>query len=90
MIAKEGYPYIAFFIATAIILGKVFNGYWSILPAVLALYVTYFFRNPKRTMVYDPDLILAPADGKVMNIEQIFEDQFFNGPALKITIFIYF
>ncbi|SDF46763.1 phosphatidylserine decarboxylase family protein [Sporomusa acidovorans] len=88
MIAKEGYPYIAFFITIAIIIEKVFDVYWSILPAVLGLYVTYFFRNPKRNVIYDPELVLAPADGKVMSIEKIFEDQFFNGPAIKVTIFL--
>lgn len=88
MIAKEGYPYIAFFIAVAIALGKIFNIYWSITPAVLGIYVTYFFRNPKRNIIYNPELVLAPADGKVMSIETIFEDQFFNEPAIKVSIFL--
>lgn len=88
MIAKEGYTYIAFFITVAIVIGKAFDVYWSIIPAVLGLYVTYFFRNPKRNVIYDPKLVLAPADGKVMSIEKIFEDQFFHGPAIKVSIFL--
>lgn len=88
MIAKEGYPYIAFFVTSTIVIGTVFDVCWSIAPAILGLYVTYFFRNPKRNVIYDPKLVLAPADGKVMSIEKIVEDQFFHGPAIKIRIFL--
>lgn len=88
MIAKEGYPYIAFLTITAVAVGVVFGVPWSIAPAVLSVYVTYFFRNPNRSVIYDPKLILAPADGRVMSVETIFEDQFFHGPAIKASIFL--
>lgn len=88
MIAKEGYPYIAFFAIAAVLMGVVFDVSWSIAPAILSVYITYFFRNPNRKVIYDPKLVLAPADGRVMRVEKIHEDQFFHGPAIKVSIFL--
>ncbi len=69
-------------------LGIAFNPYWSIFPGILTLFVTYFFRNPNRIVPNDQTAILSPADGKVMSIEKIFEDQFIHNTAIKITIFL--
>ena len=40
--------------------------------AVLALYFSYFFRNPKRNAPKDGNILYAPADGTVMGVEDIF------------------
>lgn len=87
-IVKEGYLYIFTLIVISIIAGLCLNPYWSIIPGVLALFVTFFFRNPRRILPYDGTLILSPADGKVTGIEEIFEDQFLNSAAMKVTIFL--
>jgi len=87
-IVKEGYLYIFIFFAITLILGITISPYWSIIPGVLTLFITYFFRNPKRIVPNDPTLILSPADGKVISVEEIFEDQFFHSVAIKITIFL--
>lgn len=48
-----------------LVLGIAINPYWSIIPGFLTLFVTFFFRNPKRIIPNDPTLILSPADGKI-------------------------
>ena len=51
--------------------------------------VFYFFRDPERSPVaLSPELILAPADGKVTDIEIIDEPTFFKGPVQRISIFL--
>ena len=42
---------------------------------LLWLWVIWFFRIPSRTFVFDENKIIAPADGKVVVIEEVFEDE---------------
>lgn len=58
------------------------------LPVVLFLFVAYFFRDPHRRIPEGDDIILAPADGKIIEITEVNEDKFLNGPSLKIGIFL--
>ena len=88
-ILKEGYLYIlALFVIT--VLAAVYLGpYWAILPGFFTLFVTFFFRNPDRAIAYDDNLILSPADGKVMDISDVFfDEEFLNAEAVKVTIFL--
>lgn len=87
-IVREGYLYIFILLIITLLLGITMNPYWSIIPGVLTLFVTFFFRNPKRIVPNDSTLILSPADGKIVGIEEIFEDQFLNSAAIKVTIFL--
>jgi len=57
-------------------------------PAVLGLCVVWFFRNPHRVVPQEAGLVVSPADGKVVHIEEIEFDEFIGGPALLIGIFL--
>lgn len=48
----------------------------------------WFFRDPKRVVPTEPGLVVAPADGKVVHIEEIEHDDFIGGPAVEIGIFL--
>ncbi len=87
-IVKEGYPFIIIplFIAAAVY--YFFGAVWAIIPIVLALYFAYFFRDFHRSMPYNPDILYSPADGTVMGVEEIFDDEYLNEPATKVTIFL--
>ena len=87
-IVKEGHKYIASLASVTIILGVALNPYWSIVPGVLTAFVMFFFRNPNRNVPKNKDLILAPADGKVMSVTEVFEDQFLNSPGVRVSIFL--
>lgn len=50
--------------------------------------VVFFFRVPNRTMFYDEHAVVAPADGKVVVIEEIFDEEYFNEKRLQISIFM--
>ena len=64
--------------------------YWpvSFVPAVLGLFVLSFFRNPRRAIPGDPGLVVAPADGKVVAIEELPHDEYIGGRAVLIGIFL--
>jgi phosphatidylserine decarboxylase len=66
---------------------------WAVaaVEGVLALVLVWalmFFRDPHRDSPQDDALLLAPADGKVMDIETVEEMDFIGGPALRIGIFL--
>lgn len=57
--------------------------------AVLLCFVTYFFRNPERIIeVNDPDFLVAPADGRVVVIEEVDEEEVFHEKRLQVSIFM--
>jgi phosphatidylserine decarboxylase len=86
-VVKEGLPYmVALAVVTAVV--SYFHPLWGTIPGGLLLFVTYFFRNPQRIVPQHRGLIVSPADGRVMSVTEIYEDQFIKGPALKVNIFL--
>lgn len=60
-----------------------------ILTALLLVFVTYFFRSPVRILeIDDPNFIIAPADGRVVVIEPIEENEYFHDKRLQVSIFM--
>ena len=55
---------------------------------VLAVWVVYFFRDPERTGQRGDQLVVSPADGKVVQIIEVEEPAFVHGRALRISIFM--
>ena len=60
----------------------------ALLPAVALSWWASFFRNPWRIVPTDADAVVAPADGKVVDVTELAEYEFFNGPAVRIGIFL--
>jgi phosphatidylserine decarboxylase len=87
-IASQGYPFIAFGL-----MGIVFF-LWLDLPSgwgifgLLTLFVISFFRDPERKSPQKEEAILAPADGRVLLIEEKEMAPFSSGKAIKISIFM--
>jgi phosphatidylserine decarboxylase len=54
----------------------------------VALWVAYFFRDPERTGARGDQLIIAPADGKVVMITEVDEPTFVHGRAKRVSIFM--
>ena len=88
MILREGYPFILAAVIIAVILGGAVNPYWSVAPFVLACYFAYFFRNPQRTIPQDESLLVSPADGRVMEVVPLENDDFVKEPCNKVVIFL--
>ena len=60
-----------------------------LLSAALLVFVTYFFRNPKRVLeVKDPNLLVCPADGRVVVVEPTMENEYFHEKRLQVSIFM--
>ena len=50
--------------------------------------ILWFFRNPKRNIIIDDNVILSPADGKILDIKEVNENEFFKDDRIKISIFL--
>ena len=60
----------------------------AFLLTLLALWVAYFFRDPERSGDRGERLVIAPADGKVVQIAEVDEPSFMKGRAMRVSIFM--
>lgn len=86
-IARPGYRFIL------VGLGIFLLGFWAgwlffLVGVVLTGFFTYFFRDPERVAPADPGLIISPADGRIISLEQVREENFLKQPAQKLSIFM--
>jgi len=87
-IAKEGYPHILTALALTVV---AFAVGWKIAAAILALFtlaIAGFFRDPERQIPSGEDLVVAPADGRVVSIAEVTHDAAFAGTATRLSIFL--
>lgn len=87
-IAPEGWPFIA--VAWLLVAALAWFRLW---PAValwtpIAIWVVAFFRDPLRQGPRGDDVVIAPADGKVVSVIPIDEPAFLRGQATRISIFM--
>jgi len=78
-----------------IIFASLFSGSgWpvSVIAVIIALtlisLVFNFFRDPERCLPEDENAILSPADGKVVLIKELFEDEYLHENAVQVSIFM--
>ena len=98
MFHKEGFNLIILFfilVATDVVMLEVLFDESSSLKSILQIFsliifvfILWFFRNPKRNIIRNSELILSPADGKVISIKEVDELEFFKDKKLQISIFL--
>ncbi len=93
--AREGYPFIlGSLVVTAALYAAAlrFRSWqiWLVAVActVVALWVSYFFRDPERVGERGDTLVVAPADGKLVMITEVDEPTFVRRRALRLSIFM--
>jgi len=60
----------------------------QIVSLLLLILVLQFFRNPRRFTEVNDNKIIAPVDGKVVVIEEVFEPEYFKDKRLMVSIFM--
>ena len=60
----------------------------QILSIVILILILQFFRNPKRYTHINDNHIIAPVDGKVVVIEEVYEEEYFKDKRLQVSIFM--
>ena len=87
-IAKEGLVFILPALALAVLCFLLGWAPPGILFALFAAAFVFFFRNPRRTIPEGEHLIVSPADGKVLRIDDVPSPPEIPGPAKRICIFL--
>ena len=87
-IAREGYPFIALFGFITLVFALLGWAILTLLLLFLTLFSVYFFRNPERVIPEGDDLVVAPADGKVIFVGEVQEDRYFKDRVTKVSIFM--
>lgn len=93
--AREGIPFIliAMALAAASYAGALARRSWpfwllAFVLTLLVLWVAYFFRDPERSGERGTDLVISPADGRVIEIVEVDEPAFLQGRAIRISVFM--
>ncbi len=76
--AREGIPFVVLFAVPALVAGTaagMTGSVWlwgiTLVFLLLTLFMAYFFRDPSRTVPSGDDIVISPADGKVLVVERI-------------------
>ena len=97
MFHKEGLKIILvatlLFVATIVLAGEFINLSWlrmgiQLIALFFYIIILQFFRNPNRAIVANDNQIVAPVDGKVVVIEEVFEPEYFKDKRLQVSIFM--
>lgn len=81
LIAREGWPFIAAALAVLIIFLTIGSLVLGLIGLFLLIFIIWFFRNPEREIPRGDDIVVSPADGKVIAIKD-------TGEGTKISIFM--
>lgn len=87
-VAAPGYPFIAAAAGLTLVFWLLGWGLTASLGFLATVFLVYFFRNPERTIPADPFAVVSPADGKVILVDQVQENDFLQGPAQRVAIFM--
>lgn len=60
----------------------------ALLPFILALFMVYFFRDPERTIPEGENIFVSPADGRVIQVHNVREQQSIKDDTIEISIFM--
>ncbi len=92
---REGVPTILGLAFFSLLVGWFGLNYGFVLLVILAgvalllmLFAIFFFRDPKRVPPEQKNCVVSPADGKIIAIDVIDENEFIEGPAKRIAIFL--
>jgi len=88
VIAHEGYPFIIFSLVVTVFVAFLGISWLIILFAFITFFIIWFFRNPERYFQEEEKVLISPADGKVIKIEDVEVNGTISGRFKKISIFM--
>lgn len=97
MFHREGYKIIlnTFLITVtlSICVEYVIENFWiqkllQLSAIIILLLILQFFRNPERKTITNKNHIISPVDGKVVNIKEVYEKEYFKDKRIQLSIFM--
>jgi phosphatidylserine decarboxylase len=87
VLAREGWAFIALALGLAAAVAWLAGWVWSIPLWLIALFIVQFFRDPARTPPPGENLVLAPADGRIVSVERM-HDPYLKRDAVRLSVFM--
>jgi phosphatidylserine decarboxylase len=87
ILAREGWVHVAVAVATASAVHALAGFAWAAPLWVIVVFVVQFFRDPPRAIVAGAQDVLAPADGRVIVVDEV-EDPYCKRRARRVSIFM--
>ena len=87
-IAKEGLPFLIPSALLTLVLAVMGWKWLTFFGIFCIIFIAFFFRNPKRIIPTLPNIVISPADGRIIHIGECEEDRFLKERTLKISIFM--
>ncbi len=87
-IVREGVPFIVGLGLLTVALSWIGLKGLALVACAAMLFVIFFFRNPERTVPGQKGLVVSPADGRVLRVEEVHLDGLLQGPHRKVSIFM--
>jgi phosphatidylserine decarboxylase len=87
LLAKEGWPFIAIAFFLAVFASFFFGPFLALLCWLVLAFVVQFFRDPPRPVPTEANVVLSPADGRIVKIEKV-RDPYADRDALLISVFM--
>jgi len=88
LIVREGIPFILLFLSLAVILLFIGLQITGVVFLGITAFIAWFFRNPQRNTPDYEKLVIAPADGRVLKVEELSHVPHLTGPCKKVSIFM--
>ncbi len=97
MITRYGYDVVGvvailclvgFLVSWFLVDARAIKGSLTVVSLMVLIFTLFFFRDPERITPGGADLIIAPADGKVLSVRDVTDDEFLHGAAIQVSIFM--
>lgn len=87
IIAREGWPFVAIASVAMVVLAWLGGAWGGLAGLALVAFVVQFFRDPPRQVPAQPNVVLSPADGRIVSVGKS-RDPWLERDALKISVFM--
>ena len=88
IIAQEGYPFIILSLVITVFVAFLGISWLLFLLVLITFFIVWFFRNPERHFIEEEKVVICPADGKVIKVENVEMNGTIAGKFKKISIFM--
>lgn len=76
------------FVVLALFVQQAILSLFAIVTVIFFIFCIYFFRDPERSIVEDETVILSPGDGKVVQIDEVNENEYFKAKVKRVSVFL--
>lgn len=87
-VAQEGYPFIGVAAFATLLTAIYGQPLLSLLLFASTIFILYFFRDPERFIPAEADILVSPADGRVILVDEVEDKRYLEGRVRRVAIFM--